>query len=154
MLEMNVSDVEEAVTDWHRFGFQNELPYVYLCRLHLFFHMFYDEKYLTYHLRTVDYFPIYAHQIKYWRFIGAELNKLCETGTNGTVNKIEKRLRLKLNPTERLRYGHVLLVTIGDDSKRRLDILRRCHDDSKHIPEILGNYACAAADAAAASASD
>ena len=147
---MNILDVEEAVSDWHRFGFKSELPWIYLARLHLFFSSFYDEKYLTYHLRTVDYFSTYAYQIKYWRFIGAELNKLCKTGTNRTVNAIERRLKTKLSGPERLKYGHILLVTIGDNSKERLDILRRCHDDSSHIAEILTLYACGACEAACA----
>ena len=147
---MDVTDVEEAVSDWHRFGFNGELPWLYLARLHLFFCSFYDEKYLTYHLRTVDYFSTYAYQIKYWRFIGAELNKLCLTGTNETVTEIERRLKTKLSAPERLKYGHILLVTIGDNAKKRLDILRKCHDNSKHIAEILTNYVCAEASAAAA----
>lgn len=110
---MNADIVEEIVTDWHRFGNHDGVPWTHLSRLISYFKRFPTDKYSTYHLKTAIYFIDYTIQVEYWIVIRILLEELSRVETNIIVRTIEDNIKRSLSAKDRIYYGHVILVDLG-----------------------------------------
>jgi len=110
---MDTKSVEEAILDWHRLGHREALPCAYVEKLDGYFRTRAEILYLTYHLKTIDYFENAPTQHKYWDMIDSLLTDLELTGENSVTQYIEKSARVRLTPKQRIEFGHILPVNIG-----------------------------------------
>lgn len=69
--------------------------------------------YLTYHLKTIDYFYDISTLYKYWDTIDSLLTQLEKEGENSVTKHIENTVGVRLTAAQRIQFGHVLPVSIG-----------------------------------------
>ena len=133
---MNAENIEEAIRDWHRLGHRGAIPCRILRRLHEFFLMFEHEAYVTYHLKTINYFINDALRASYWIMVSTLLGELARTGSNAIIRAIEATIEYKLSPAQSLYYGHVMVAELGapwSTQKERAEFLCVCEE----FPNIL-----------------
>ena len=136
---MNHITIEEAIVDWHRLGHTGPIPCEYIQNLHSFFKTYPHERYVTYHIKTINYFEHHALRTSLWLFIGAQLEKLMLTHTNQVIHNIERTHRKKLSPQQCIYYGHVMLVTLGAPWTSRRERAHFLHTTMEYPEKLLQN---------------
>ena len=149
---MDASVLEEAITDWHRLGNPRELPCEEILRLRCYLNsqslpLFFEKTpnksvgYLPHHVKTVNYFVVYAHQLRYWEYVDRMLSDILVFGMNDVSLRAEEVLRRPLTPEEIVEVGHTLLVNLS--AADLLSMIASIRDDPLDAERIIREHVVA-----------